>query len=87
MPERLSDDTLRCCAAGIILEHLGAMETSAVTRLAPQLVDRAALHPNDIARVLDLIDEATIRVSWPDHPYVYADPAEDFDDDAPGISA
>lgn len=81
MTDRPTEDALHACAAGIILEHAGVVEIDAVDRIAPQLLKRDVVTPEEISQLVDLIDGATVRISWPDHPYVYADSFEDDEDE------
>lgn len=75
----LSDDDLREYAADIILDHAKDIERSSIYEMAEGRVvnDGEELSNADANKVRRFINMATVRVSWPDHEYVYGDGWED----------
>jgi len=79
-----NDEKLHRYAADLILDHATDVEYLTIHEMAE---DPANGFPNGVisdedAKLVDnLIAKATVRVSWPDHDYVYGNTFEDESDD------
>lgn len=72
------DDKLHEFAADLLLDHCTQLEYLTVVETAhDKKVFPEGLSDTDAEKVHDLALGATIRVSWPDHEYVYGNTFED----------
>lgn len=71
-------DKLHEFAADLLLDHCSQVEYLTVVETAhDKEVFPSGLSDADAELVHDLILNATVRVSWPDHEYVYGNTFED----------
>lgn len=80
MIERLTGDEQHEAAAAIIVEFASRIDVIEIGGLTRKILGRAEVDPNDVNTIITLIDDATVRVSWPHHPHVYSDSWENDDE-------
>lgn len=72
------DDRLHAFAADLLLDHCTALEFLTVVETAhDRRLFPGGLSDADAELVHDLALNATVRVSWPNHEYVYGNTFED----------
>jgi hypothetical protein len=77
-------DRLHRYAADLILDHATDVEYITISEVAENPehgFPNGVISDEDVKVVDDLIERATVRVSWPDHEYVYGNTFEDETDD------
>lgn len=83
--DRDHENKLREFAASLLLDHCKRFEYLTVVKTAhDEKVFPEGLSDEDAEYVHDLILDATVRVSWPDHDYVFGtfeDDEDENDDD------